>query len=77
MNALAPALKPQAAETADPPLRVLTFLHSFEPGGVERVALRLHAAWRASGCCSSRSEVCTGSCCQRSSPDSATDSVGA
>jgi len=49
MNALAPAMKPQAAETADPPLRVLTFLHSFEPGGVERVALRLHAAWRASG----------------------------
>ena len=31
------------------PLRVLTFLHSFEPGGVERVALRLHGAWRASG----------------------------
>ena len=30
------------------PLRVLTFLHSFAPGGVERVALRLHAAWRAS-----------------------------
>lgn len=29
------------------PLRVLTFLHSFAPGGVERVALRLHAAWRA------------------------------
>ena len=32
-----------------PPLRVLTFLHSFEPGGVERVALRLHGAWLASG----------------------------
>lgn len=31
------------------PLRVLTFLHSFEPGGVERVALRLHGAWLASG----------------------------
>lgn len=31
------------------PLRVLTFLHSFENGGVERVALRLHAAWTASG----------------------------
>lgn len=31
------------------PLRVLTFLHSFEPGGVERVALRLHAAWLAKG----------------------------
>lgn len=31
------------------PLRILTFLHSFEPGGVERVALRLHAAWCAMG----------------------------
>jgi glycosyltransferase involved in cell wall biosynthesis len=31
----------------DRPLCVLTFLHSFAPGGVERVALRLHAAWRA------------------------------
>ena len=30
-------------------LRVLTFLHSFEPGGVERVALRLHAAWVEQG----------------------------
>lgn len=28
------------------PLRVMTFLHSFEPGGVERVALRLTQAWR-------------------------------
>ncbi|KUR70633.1 hypothetical protein AQZ52_16410 [Novosphingobium fuchskuhlense] len=27
----------------------MTFLHSFEPGGVERVALRLHEAWRAQG----------------------------
>lgn len=26
-------------------MRVLTFLHSFEPGGVERVALRLNRAW--------------------------------
>lgn len=31
------------------PLRILTFLHSFAPGGVERVALRLHEAWRAQG----------------------------
>ena len=31
------------------PLRILTFLHSFEPGGVERVALRLHQAWTADG----------------------------
>lgn len=30
-------------------MRVLTFLHSFEPGGVERVALRLVAHWRRSG----------------------------
>ncbi len=29
--------------------RVLTFLHSFEPGGVERVALRLHDAWVSQG----------------------------
>ena len=28
-------------------MRVLTFLHSFEPGGVEPVALRLVARWRA------------------------------
>jgi len=44
--------KPEALEasaSAKPPLRVLTFLHSFEPGGVERVALRLHHAWIASG----------------------------
>lgn len=31
------------------PLRVLTFLHSFEPGGVERVALRLVRQWRDIG----------------------------
>ena len=30
-------------------MRVLTFLHSFEPGGVERIALRLVRRWRASG----------------------------
>ncbi|WP_204320187.1 hypothetical protein, partial [Klebsiella oxytoca] len=30
-------------------VRVLTFLHSFEPGGVERVALRLVRHWRAMG----------------------------
>ncbi len=30
-------------------LRVLTFLHSFEPGGVERIALRLVHRWRDSG----------------------------
>jgi glycosyltransferase involved in cell wall biosynthesis len=30
-------------------LRVLTFLHSFEPGGVERIALRLVRRWRETG----------------------------
>jgi len=30
-------------------LKVLTFLHSFEPGGVERIALRLVRQWRALG----------------------------
>ncbi len=30
-------------------IRVLTFLHSFAPGGVERVALRLVRHWRATG----------------------------
>ncbi len=30
-------------------MRILTFLHSFEPGGVERVALRLVRAWRRAG----------------------------
>ena len=52
MNAPSPALAPAPHSlgiAAHPPLRVLTFLHSFEPGGVERVALRLHAAWLAAG----------------------------
>jgi glycosyltransferase involved in cell wall biosynthesis len=30
-------------------LRILTFLHSFEPGGVERIALRLVREWRKNG----------------------------
>jgi len=30
-------------------MRILTFLHSFEPGGVERVALRLVRQWRMGG----------------------------
>lgn len=30
-------------------LRILTYLYSFAPGGVERVAARLHAAWTRSG----------------------------
>lgn len=30
-------------------MRILTFLHSFEPGGVERIALRLVRSWRTEG----------------------------
>ncbi|NRD89545.1 hypothetical protein C8024_08940 [Sphingopyxis sp. BSNA05] len=30
-------------------MKILTFLHSFEPGGVERVALRLAACWQKQG----------------------------
>jgi glycosyltransferase involved in cell wall biosynthesis len=30
-------------------MKILTFLHSFEPGGVERVALRLAANWQKQG----------------------------
>ena len=30
-------------------LRIITFLHDFAPGGVERIAARLHGAWRARG----------------------------
>ncbi|MGI4880445.1 MAG: glycosyltransferase [Janthinobacterium lividum] len=32
-----------------PRLRIMVYLHSFEPGGVERVALRLAEAWQAGG----------------------------
>ena len=38
-----------ASSSAEQPLRVLTFLYSFAPGGVERIAARLHAAWRRAG----------------------------
>ena len=31
------------------PLRIAVPIHSFEPGGVERVALNLAAAWQADG----------------------------
>lgn len=48
MNALSADISRLTPASARP-LRVLTFLHSFEPGGVERVALRLHEAWRAQG----------------------------
>lgn len=30
--------------------RIMLFLHSFEPGGVERVALRVAGAWAEAGC---------------------------
>lgn len=32
-------------------LEILAYLHSFDPGGVERVALRLCTAWQAQGAC--------------------------
>lgn len=48
MNAATAAMT-RAEPGTSQPLRILTFLHSFEPGGVERVALRLHEAWRAQG----------------------------
>lgn len=35
--------------SAPRPLRVLTFLHSLDPGGVERVAIRLVKRWREMG----------------------------
>ncbi len=31
-------------------LAIMTYLHSFQPGGVERVALRLAGAWAQAGC---------------------------
>ena len=48
MNALSAGIS-RLTPAGARPLRVLTFLHAFEPGGVERVALRLHEAWRAQG----------------------------
>ncbi len=33
----------------DKPRLILTYIHSFDPGGVERVALRMNAAWRKMG----------------------------
>ena len=39
----------RAAE-AERPLHIMIFLHSFEPGGVERTALRLAGAWSAASC---------------------------
>lgn len=35
--------------TPKPRPRILTVIHSFDPGGVERVAMRLHAQWRRMG----------------------------
>ena len=40
---------PDALLPARTRLRILTYLHSFAPGGVERIAARLHAAWTTSG----------------------------
>ncbi len=40
---------PQSVPAAHTPFSVLTCLHSFAPGGVERIAARLHASWRAQG----------------------------
>ena len=53
MSLLAPSLRED--ESLSPwagarPIRILLFLHSFDPGGVERVALRLAGAWAAAGC---------------------------
>lgn len=38
-----------SASAPPAPFKVLTFLNSFQPGGVERVALRLNAQWRTMG----------------------------
>ncbi|MBX9860229.1 MAG: glycosyltransferase [Sphingomonas sp.] len=40
---------PIAAPAPATPLKILTCLHSFDPGGVERVALRLNSMWHDSG----------------------------
>jgi glycosyltransferase involved in cell wall biosynthesis len=47
----APSAPNTRAATASParPPRILTFMYSFAPGGVERVAARLHAAWTNAG----------------------------
>ncbi|TPG54487.1 glycosyltransferase [Sphingomonas glacialis] len=43
------SLAPIQSPPAPRPLRILTYLYSFAPGGVERVAARLHAAWSGAG----------------------------
>ena len=40
---------PRAEAPGARPLRILTCLHSFDPGGVERVAFRLNARWAELG----------------------------
>src|SRR5437867_13077279 len=61
LDAIAPSLrvhqlpKPIRDTPCDPaqrdqPLSILLFLHSCEPGGVERIAFRLASAWRDAGC---------------------------
>ncbi|MGY2735819.1 glycosyltransferase [Sphingomonas sp. UYP23] len=43
------SLAPIQHSPAPRPLRILTYVYSFAPGGVERVAARLHGAWRGHG----------------------------
>ncbi|HTK35245.1 MAG TPA: glycosyltransferase [Caulobacteraceae bacterium] len=45
--ALSPVSPPAAGSTSG--FSILTFLHSFDPGGVERVALRLTKTWAEAG----------------------------
>lgn len=40
---------PDPSDSGARPLRLMPFLHSFEPGGVERVALRLCGQWARQG----------------------------
>ena len=41
---------PPCTDAPHSSLRIMMFLHSFEPGGVERVALKLAGGWRQLGC---------------------------
>lgn len=66
-RAAAPLPRASVAPVAAPTLRILTFLHSLAPGGVERVALRLHAAWIAAGA-EAQLVLADGSCCPSDTP---------
>jgi glycosyltransferase involved in cell wall biosynthesis len=48
--ALSGAMMAGASPSGGKPLRIVMPIHSFEPGGVERVALHLAEAWQADGC---------------------------